>query len=575
MFVDAIERNGMVYCWYRDENNTLSLIEEPAEYSCYRRNKKNPTDVSLFGDDLSYQTFDSRKDLQEYQIKYDNLFESDISPVYKFLSQTFYKNPDNYINVGLFDIEVDYDLSEGRGFPKPEDPFGEINSMSLYDMKTDTYHLIALHDKIDLDIPPDENHKIYWCVTERQVLDTFVKLIENIDVLSAWYGAGFDIPYIIERCCIVYGEKVGMTKLCRDGFAATYYTKIDNYGNEYVHYNLVGRVHVDYMELYKKYTFGERTSYALDSVVEFELKERKLVYKGDLGELYRTDPKTFFEYSIHDYRLLALLDNKMKFVNFIIAMCQQATMKFSDVLGSIKFLELSIMNYCHHDRENLVRLPDKKNHEKEAFPGAYVTETEPGAYSWTSSIDLEGLYPATIRSINISPETYMFQCMNRFDDFVKVVQCSNDPVDLYDVEEDEVVTGYTGAEINEMLVEHNFTISANGSIFKQELGLIPEVLALWRLQRKELKGKMFDYKQKKNKTKADYYDMMQNLKKLNMNSLYGAISNRHSRFYNIDLAASVTLTGQMIEKYQMWKADMIVKDEVKNAVFTKQLLEEL
>jgi DNA polymerase elongation subunit (family B) len=567
VFVDAVEKNGTIYCWYRDEDNNLSLIEEPAEYSCYRRNEKAGEFLSMFGDTLSKQTFENRRGLEEYQMKYPELFESDIQPLYKFLSQTFYRTPDPHINVGFFDIEVDYDLRLGSGYPTPENPFGEITSISLYDANRDRYHMVMLNKDatfINLHFPEGLEVVVHWCVTERHLLDTFVRLIDNIDILSAWNGDMYDIPYIIERCCTIYGEKEGLKKLCRDGFSATFRTKVDNYGKEYVHYELVGRVHVDYMQIYKKYTFGERPSYALDAIAELELKENKLEYRGDLGDLYRTDPKTYFEYSFHDSHLLRMLDNKKKFINFIAAMCRQATMKFTDVLGSIKYLELSIMNHCHYDREQPIRLPDRKDSEKEKFPGAYVTETNPGAYGWTSSIDLEGLYPATIRSINISPETYMFQCMNRFDDFVKVVQCSDDPVNLYDVEADEVVQGYTGAEINEMLREHNLTISANGSIFKEELGLIPEVLALWRLQRKELKGKMFEHKKVGNKEKADYYDTMQNLKKLSMNSLYGAISNRWSRFYNIDLAASVTLSGQMIEKYQMWKADQIVQEKVAN-----------
>jgi DNA polymerase elongation subunit (family B) len=517
----------------------------------------------MFGDPISKQVFDDRRDLQDYQMKYDNLFESDISPVYKFLSQTFYRTPDNYINVGFFDIEVDYDLSNGAGYPKPENPFGQITSISLYDVKRDEYHMVMLNDPVELDIPEDETVHLHWCVTERQLLDKFVRLIKDIDILSAWYGDGYDIPYIIERCCIIYGETKGLQMLCRDGFGATYRTRIDNYGNEYVHYTLVGRVHVDYKELYVKYTFGERPSYSLDAISEEELKEKKLEYKGDLGDLYRTDPKTYFEYSLHDARLLNLLDRKKKFMNFIVAMCNQATIKFTDVFGSIKYLEHSIMNHCHYDREETVYLPDKGIETKKSFAGAYVTDTTAGVYSWTSSIDLEGLYPATIRSINISPETFMFQCMKREDDFVKVVHQSDDEVELYDVREKEIVTGYSGKDIFEMLTEHDFTISANGSIFRKELGLIPEVLALWRLQRKELKGKMFEHKKGGNKDKAEYYDMMQNLKKLNMNSLYGAISNAYSRFYNIDLAASITLTGQMIEKYQMWKADQIVIDEVK------------
>ena len=120
MYVDAIERNDMVMCWYRDENNDLLFLEEPAPYYCYRRNETNSTHKSLFGDNLSKQEFESRNAYSNYVNKRKNLFESDISPVYKFLSDTFYETEDTALNIAFFDIEVDYDLADGNGYPRPE-----------------------------------------------------------------------------------------------------------------------------------------------------------------------------------------------------------------------------------------------------------------------------------------------------------------------------------------------------------------------------------------------------------------------------------------------------------------------
>lgn len=549
-------------CWYRDENNDLLFLEEPAPYYCYRRNETNFTHKSLFGDNLSKQVFENRNDYNKYVKKRSNLFESDISPVYKFLSDTFYEIKDTTLNVAFFDIEVDYDLSNGDGYPIPENPFGMINSFSLYDTRTKEYHLIMLHEDVQIDIPEGEKVNLYHCVTERHLLDTFFKVIKDIDVLSAWNGDKYDIGYIVERCIEVYGEKEGLKKLCRNGYKIKSYVKQDDYGNDYIHYTLVGRIHLDYMEVYKKFTFGERDSYALNSIVEHELGENKLEYRGDLGDLYRSDPKTFFEYSLHDSRLMKLLDDKLRFIKLATQMAKQATIKLTDVLGSIRYLEHSIMNYCHFDRAEKIILPDKNpDNKKEKFPGAFVLIPTPDAYGWVSSIDLASLYPSVIRSINISPETHVLQCKNDRDDFTKIVEQSEEEITMTHIESGDQIS-MPAFEVYDLLREMNYTISAYGSIFSDEIGLIPEILGIWYSQRKALKKKSKQYYESGDKANGDYYDMLQNINKLGLNSLYGVVSNRFSRFYSIALAASVTTTGQIIEKFQMWKADQIMKEKI-------------
>jgi len=452
-------------------------------------NANNGTHTSLFGDSLSKKTFDTRKQFNQYKNSRDGLFESDISPVYKFLSNNFYQTEDTALNCAFYDIEVDYDLSEGIGYPVPENAYGDINSFSLYDMTTKEYHLVMLHADVQIDIPEGEVVNLYHCVTERQLLDTVCKVIKNIDVLSAWNGDKYDIPYIIERTIELYGEYEGLSKLCRGGRRALCYEKKDDFGNDYLHYTLVGRTHLDYMQLYKKFAFGERESFALDAIAEHELGDQKLKYRGDLGDLYRTDPKTFFEYSLHDSRLLKRLDEKLRYIELAKEMSKRGTVKLTDVLGSIKYLEHSILNYCHFDRKEKLILPDKvTTNKKEEFPGAFVLTPTPNAYGWVSSIDLASLYPSVIRAINISPETHMFQCENNRDDFVKVVEQSEDDITLTYIPENTCIT-MKGFEVYEMLRDMNYTISAYGSIFDEKLGLIPEVLKEWYQQRKDLKGK--------------------------------------------------------------------------------------
>lgn len=563
MYVDAIHKGDDIVVWVRDVDGTLERFDVPAPYYCYKPDPKGSL-KSIFGDTVSKVEFDTRSEYNAFVERYTKLYESDISSVYKFLSDNFYGAEEADLNVSLFDIEADVDLSLGQGYPVPENPYGKVNSISLFDVRTQEYHMIVLPykmDKVKKMKLTDPDHKVntYLCHTEKQLFDTFIKVIEDIDVLSAWNGEKYDIPYLVQRACRVYGEAKGKTVLCRDGFSVKEREAVDDFGNEFIRYTLVGRVHLDYLQLYKKFTFGERSSYKLDNIAEAELGIKKLPYAGDLGTLWREDPQTFYDYSLHDSRLLKLLDEKLKFLELAKTMGRKGSILYNDVLGSIKYLEQTIRNYCHHDRETPVVLPSKDpDASRESFPGAFVMQTKPNAYGWSCSVDLASLYPSVIRSLNISPETHLFQCSMKHADFIKIAERSNELVEFYDT---KTMEGFElpAWEVSDFIRENNFTISAWGAILSENQGIIPEVLDLWYTERKRTKGLAKEYALSGEKKKSEYFDMMQQLMKLNLNSLYGAISNPFSRFYNINLAASVTMSGQMVERYQCWAADQIVK----------------
>lgn len=564
MYIDATYDyyNEKITGWLRDTDGSLVKFTEAAPYYCYV-DDPNGDIKSMFGSMTVRKDFGSRQEFENFlTLNRNRTWESDISPLYKFLSDTFYGAESTKLNIGYFDIEVDFDLSNGKGYPLPLNPFGQINSISMFDTAKMKYVMIILSD-VDIKLKDDEfDVEVYRCVTERQLLDTFIKMIDNVDVLTAWNGDLFDIPYIIQRCKRVYGDQEGLKKLCRDGFSAKEREIVDNFGNDAIVYDLVGRVHLDLMDLYQNFTFGEQGTKKLDNICEIEEVGRKVSYKGDLGELYRTNPQKFFEYSLHDSRLLYKLDMKKKFIDLAINMGRRASVRYKDVMGSIKYLEHSIRNYTHFIRDEMLVLPDKEDNSREPFPGAFVLDNKVGIYSWTCSIDLASLYPSTIRAINISPETHLLQCENNDEDFVKVVHQSNDDINVRHMETGEYFT-LKGFELHQLIKDNNYTISAYGSIFDSKQGIIPEILALWYTERKNTKAKSKEYFKMGDKAKGEFYDMQQNLAKLGLNSLYGAISNPYSRLYTIFCAASTTLTGQMIERHQIYMADKLVKENVK------------
>lgn len=561
MYIDALHYGDTVFTWCRDANHQLRRIDYPAPYECYQYHPHGEL-RSIFGDPVRKSTFPSREALREHAARHDKIFESDIAPLYKSLSTNFHGMDTQPVHVGYFDIETDYDLAEGKGYPIPENPFGEIIFFSLFDKHKQEYHMVMNTRGRTVQLKDEEFPvHLHYCNTERELIDTFLDLIRDIDLITAWNGDGYDIPYIVQRMRLIFGTKEADKRLCRDGFKMKQNEVEDDFGNKRIEYTLVGRVHLDMLRLYKNFTFGERPSYKLDAIADEELKMKKLSYVGDLGDLYRNDIQTYAEYSLHDARLLLKLDNKMKLTDLAISMARQATILLPDVFGSIKYIEMAIRNYCHHIRKDKLVLPDKKDNTRESFEGGFVFEPKVGAHRWSTSIDLTSLYPSVMRALNISPETHVLQLRGGREDWVRVVHQEQSFVDVTDV-----VSGIgmraTAKEIWDLIVANNLTISANGSIFRYEEGIIPEILTVWFKERKDLKKKAQAAKKAGNYAEFEFFDMRQALRKLALNSTYGALSNIHCRFFSLDLAKSVTLTGQEVNKHQAYFADNYIKKKV-------------
>lgn len=562
MYIDARYNNEEIHYWYRNKQGDLISKVVPAcsYYYFYVPNERGKY-KTIYGKNVSPMYFTNFKKFKDRGEDIEETYEADIAVEYKFLSDNFYKDTSGSLpNIALYDIEVDYNLENGLGFPVPDNPHGEVNSISLYDITKKQYHLIYLNPQrhhIHFEDEEEGNKIIFYeCVTERQVLDTFIRVLDDIDILAAWNGAGFDLPYLIHRMCRVYGSREGMSAMCRGGFPVDMRESVDKFGNEKTIFKLVGRSHVDLMDVYMKFATEKKPSYKLDSICEEELGEKKLEYDGDLGELYRTDPQKFFEYSFRDTYLLKKLEDKLKYMDTVVAMANQATIKYNEVLGTVSFLEHSILNHCHFDRKDPLILPDRDTKsEKEPFEGGFVIPTRPDVYGWTMSQDLTSLYPSVVRALNLSPETFIMQLTGKFDDFIKVTKRSKETV-LVKINATGEHFEIAAHEMNDLIKEEGLTISANGSIFTNEFrGILPEVLTIWFNKRASIKKKM---KETEDEELKSFYFREQNMLKLSMNSVFGVVGNANSRFHDVNLASSITLTGQEINKFQGVAADKLI-----------------
>lgn len=501
------------------------------------------------------------------------IWESDINPVFRCLSDHYLGKDAPKLQTAFFDIEVDFDPE--RGYSRPEDPFNPITAISIY--------LDWLGRMVTLAIPPksmtqetarqiaDEFEDTYIFESEEEMLDNFLNIIDDADVLSGWNSEGFDIPYTIMRISRVM-SKDDTRRFCLWGQFPKKRT-FERFGAETLTFDLIGRVHMDYMQLYRKYTYEERHSYSLDAIGEYELGERKTAYEGTLDQLYNKDFKRFIEYNRQDCFLLHKLDTKLRFIDLANEIAHDNTVLLPTVMGAVAVTEQAIINEAH--QLNLV-VPNRQNREDQGdtqAAGAYVAYPKRGMHDWVGAIDINSLYPSAIRAINMGPETivaqlrptmtdhYIQEQMDSGKSFADAWEGLFGTLEYTAVMEqqrgteitidwvDGRSTTHSAAEVWRMIFDsHNpWTFSANGTIFTYERkGIVPGLLERWYRERKELQAK-----KKEATTPQDiaYWDKRQLVKKINLNSLYGAILNPGCRFFDKRIGQSTTLTGRIIARH--------------------------
>ena len=542
---------------------------------------------SVYGDQLSRIVCKSTKDFRkEVAINRDKtLFESDINPIFQCLSENYLNADAPKLNIAFFDIETDFDPE--RGFADPSDPFMPITSISVYLQWLDTMVCIAVPPKT---LTMEEARKelegidnVMLFEKEGDMIDTFLTLIEDSDVLSGWNSEGYDIPYTVNRTARVL-SKDDTRRFCLWGQLPKK-RMYEKFGKESETFDLVGRVHLDSLNLYRKYTYEERHTYRLDAIGEIEVGENKVPYEGTLDALYNNDFRKFIEYNIQDTALLDKLDKKLRFIDLSNTIAHENTVLIQTTMGAVAVTEQGIVNEAHHRG---LQVPNRQRRDDEATQaaGAYVAYPKKGLHKWIASMDLNSLYPSVIRALNMAPETVIGQIRPEISDdrvhtdmFLKKKSFAASWEGRFATEEYDAVmeqrkdipltidweTGtsdvLSGAELYKVVFDSNmpWMLSSNGTIFTTEFeGVIPGLLKRWYAERKELQAKLKKAKDAGNKPEIEYWDKRQLVKKILLNSLYGAILNPGCRFFDKRIGQSTTLTGRTIVKHMSAEANKVI-----------------
>ena len=576
-YVDALYDRERDRIHVVERKGTERIYQEfPANYIFYYSDPKGKFQ-SIFGTPVARFATRSNKEFRK-EIKIRNnvqCFESDINPVFRCLEENYKGKDAPKLHAAFFDIEVDFNPE--RGYSRPEDPFNPITAISIY--------LSWLDQLVTLAIPPrgisiesardlvQDFPNTFLFETEAEMLSMFLDLIDDVDVLSGWNSEGFDIPYTVQRVTRVL-SKDDTRRFCLWGQMPKQRT-FERFGAENITFDLVGRVHMDYMQLYRKYTYEERHSYSLDAILEYEELEGKTKYEGTLDQLYNNEFKKFIEYNRQDVNGIAQMDKKLKFLDLANTLAHENTVLLPTTMGAVAVTEQAIINEAHERGLVVPNRKERYSDDDTQAAGAYVAYPKKGLHDWIGSIDINSLYPSAIRAINMAPETivgqlrpvmtdqYIQERMASGSSFAAAWEGLFGTLEYTAVMEQQRGTEITvdwesggsdtlsGAQIWNLIFDSNqpWMLSANGTIFTYEReGVVPGLLKRWYAERKDMQKKAREY-EGVDDAQFEYWDKRQLVKKINLNSLYGAILNPGCRFFDKRIGQSTTLTGRAIAKH--------------------------
>lgn len=433
---------------------------------------------NIYGKSLSLKQFKDIKLSRDYINENKDLVSiyGDIPAEYQYINETYKDIKFDYSQLKVFfwDIEV----PSATGFPFPNEAKHPITSIAIKDKHNDVFFVLSLKPynktKTILKIDP-KTIRFKHCKSEEDLLTTFINLMrkEQPDILCGWFSNGFDNPYLINRCYNILSD-IEVRKMSM--FNKVYVRESDFQGKTDYHSTIGGIVLLDYLELYKKYTFKPRESYSLDFISDVELKDGKIKYDeyDNFIEFWEKDSQLFVDYNIQDVELIDLLDNHLDLINLHCNLSFKAKCNFTDALGTVRMWDILIYNYL---KEKNIMIPPNISHDFKPFAGAYVKEPIKKIYDWVASIDLNSLYPHLIQQYNISPE--------------KIIDGKCIPDLLYSKKLDERFLN------QKFSVDPRAILAANGQYFNKDgEGFLPKIMRELYIERKEIKKEMLREKQK-------------------------------------------------------------------------------
>ena len=518
--------NTILYRGYEDGQQVQSRTHfSPTLFVTSNKEEKFKT---LTGEYVKPIQFESPREAREFIAKYENVENFSVYGYERYVYQFIAKEFPGEIDYDMKQMKIfsmDIEVACENGFPNVEEAAEEMLCITIKDMNTKEVFVWGTRE-----FTPPEGVEFFVFWTEQEMLNHFVRWwADNTpDVLTGWNVNLYDVPYICRRVNRVLGEKWMKTL---SPWNRANEREINIMGRTHIAYDLSGINILDYLDLYKKFTYTNQESYRLDHIAFVELGQRKVDHSEyeNFKDFYTRDWQKFVEYNIQDVELIDRLEDKMKLIELAVTMAYDAKVNMEDVYSQVRMWDTMIYNYLK-DR-NLVVPPRKGAKKDEKYAGAYVKEPVPGMYEWVVSFDLNSLYPHLIMQYNISPET------------------------LVDVRHPQATVDRLLNQ--EITIDGEYCVCANGAQYRKDiLGFLPEMMQKIYDERTIYKKRMLASKQSLEHAKSSAETLalqkdvsrcnnIQMARKIQLNSAYGAIGNQYFRYYNLANAEAITLSGQV------------------------------
>lgn len=496
----------------------------------YVRSNEPSKYKGLFGEQLKPIEFRNPSEAREFMEKYDGIGNYPIygqtDLTYQYLSEAYPEDeiPFDMSQMGIWSLDIE--TTADTGFPDVDDPREEVLLITV--MNNNTKEIITWGTGEWTPVSDEVKDLVVNyipCEDEYELLKAFgVWWFNNTpDIVTGWNIEFFDIPYLMARCARVLGEE------SKNGFSPFNMTRkrvVKMMGKEHTLYDIKGVAQLDYLDLYKKFTYTVRESYKLDYIAEVELGHKKLDNQFDtFKEFYEKDWNRFIDYNIIDTQLVDELEDKMKLIELIATMAYDAKCNFGDIYSSVRTWDCLLYN--HLLKKNIM-IPQKQEQEGRQIEGAFVQQPKIGEYEWVLSFDATSLYPSIIMQYNMSPETMVAEM----------------PVDC-DVDR------LLDKKVN---IDTEHAVCANGAKFSRDKqGVFAEITQKFFDDRQKYKKLMIESQREFEKSKNGEikkniakYNNFQMARKIQLNSLFGAAGNKYFRYYDDRIAEGITITGQYI-----------------------------
>jgi DNA polymerase elongation subunit (family B) len=492
------------------------------------KSKKDSKYKTLQGETVEPIKPGTVRDCREFYNKYEGVEGFEIYGndryIYQYISE---KYPEDEIKFDISKIKlvtIDIEVASEQGFPDVESCVEEILAITIQDYTTKEIITWGVKPFIN----KQSNVTYHHCPSEYKLLSSFINYwMYNVpDVVTGWNIQLYDVPYICKRLNRVLGEKL-MKRFSNWGLVTE--GSVEMMGRKHTTFDVGGLTQLDYLDLYKKFTYKAQESYRLDYIAEVELGQKKLDHSefDTFKDFYTQGWQKFIEYNIVDVELVDRLEDKMKLIELALTMAYDAKVNYADVFYQVRMWDNIIYNYLK--KRDIVIPPKKRENKSEKYAGAYVKEPVPGVYDWVVSFDLNSLYPHLIMQYNISPETL-----------------------LEEKHPTVTVNKILDQEISFEMYKDN-AVCANGAMYRKDVkGILPELMEKMYGDRVIFKKKMLAAKQQYQITPTKELEKeiarcnnIQMAKKISLNSAYGAIGNQYFRYYKLANAEAITLSGQV------------------------------